>query len=97
MEKQQITELVTTLARSIFPALDGASFSPREYFCNLGASSVDRMLLIDAVLNSLSLNIHPFHLADSNNIECLVDLIYEHQMTASTGNSHYPKTSDTLV
>lgn len=88
MLKEEIYQLVILQTREVFPELADHVFLHSEEFRHLGASSIDRAVIIAGTLEVLSLSIPLADLFEVQRIDDLVDLIYLKQVTVSSPVVH---------
>jgi polyketide biosynthesis acyl carrier protein len=86
MTRENIFELITSHCCEIRPGLKTHTFHPSETLEELGADSVDRIDILNMVMESMSLKIARVKVFGAKNIGELADILYEQKQSA--GNTH---------
>lgn len=77
MSKDEVFDLIARHAREVVPGLQAHSFKPSDSLKALGANSIDRVDIIMATLESLSLNVPLTAMAKAENMGELAGIIHE--------------------
>jgi len=76
MNRRKILDIVLKQANEVFPDLGTVEINAYEHFVDFGASSIDRAVLVDSVIELLSLDLPFLDLIETSNICELVDMVY---------------------
>lgn len=77
MSRDEVFEIIVRHTRDVVPNLQAHSFKPTDSLKSLGANSIDRVDIIMATLESLSLNIPLTAMAKAENMGELAGIIHE--------------------
>ncbi|MDO8387767.1 MAG: acyl carrier protein [Polaromonas sp.] len=77
MSPEHILALIQQCAREVMPQLEQHEFKPDDSLQALGASSMDRMEIVVAVLEAMSLNIPRVETFGPRTVEELAVLLHE--------------------
>ena len=80
MVKDDVFQVVKTVITNILSDIDSEKIKPSESLRNLGANSVDRMEIVIQSMENLGIKIPLVEFGKLNNIQELVDLLYEKKM-----------------
>lgn len=76
MDKEAIFAVIVNHVREVLPELEDYSFEPADRLTELGASSIDRAVIVALALESLAQPSPPAELFGARNLGELTDLLH---------------------